>query len=414
MRSQSERDMNPTAFLQALGSIGLFPARIFLPAFVTALLLRFGPHISFIAHAGLLGHVHNEPAWFTSNVSLIVLAALSVLEILGQKNPEARHILHEFDAYLKAGLAALTSIGVVSATDASFVKQTVHQAGFLSYLCPLIAAFGTLRVSRLRRDVLQPLREHVEGTHLDRLISWAEESWVALGALVMVVFPVLMLLIVGIATAVLMFARRRMRVAEEHAKIRCGQCGTLVYACAMACQTCRRPLEQPRAVGFLGHSKPYAADDLTDHPYRLVEKKRCPVCASNLKARQPHQTCGACGQAVPADAGFAEAYLDHVAQRLPVVLSICFLFSLVPVVGLIAGAVYYRMALVLPFSQYLPFGRRFLLGWGIRLLFLFLAIFQILPLLGGLVVPLMALVSFTAYRNSYRSIALPGEAPVPV
>jgi Zn finger protein HypA/HybF involved in hydrogenase expression len=406
--------MNPTAFLQALGSIGLFPARIFLPAFITALLLRFGPHVPLIAHAGLLGHVHNEPAWFTSNISLIVFGALSVLEILGQKNPEARHILHEFDAYLKAGLAALTSLGVISATDASFVKQTVHQASFLDYVLPLVAALGTFRVSQLRRDVLQPLHEHVEGTHLDRLISWAEESWVAFGALVMVVFPVLMLLIVAVATGVLMLVRRRMRVAEEHARIPCGQCGTPVYACAMACPKCRKPVDQPCEVGFLGHSKPYPADDLADHPYRLVEKKRCPVCATHLKSRQPHQTCGACGQAVPADAAFAEAYLDHVAQRLPTVLGICFLFSLVPIVGLIAGAVYYRMALVLPFSQYLPFGRRFLLNWGIRLLFLFLAIFQIVPLLGGLVVPLMALVSFTMYRNSYRSIALPGPGKAAV
>jgi ferredoxin len=398
--------MNVTALLQALGSIGLFPARIFLPAFLTALLLRFGPHIPLIAHAGLLGHVHNTPAWFTSDISLLVLGALSVLEIVGQKNPEARHLLHEFDAYLKAGVAALTSLGVISATDSSFVKQTIHQASLLDYLAPLVAALGTLRVSQIRRDVIQPLHEHVEGTHLDRLISLAEDSWVALGALVMVVFPVLMLLLVGIATGVLLLVRRRMRVAEEHARIPCAKCGTMVYACAMACPSCREPVHSPRAVGFLGQSKPYPAPDLADHPYRLVEKKRCPLCASHLKSRQPHQKCGACGQVVPADAAFAEAYLAYVARRLPVVLGGCLLFSLVPVVGLIAGAVYYRMTLVLPFSEYLPFGRRFLLRWGVRLLFLLLAIFQIVPLLGGLVVPIMAMVSFWAYRNAYRAIAL--------
>lgn len=401
--------MNPTGIIQALGSIGLFPARIFLPAFVTALLLRFGPHVPLIAHLGVLGHVHNEPAWFTSNVSLFVLGILSALEILGQKNPEARHILHEFDAYLKAALAALTSFGVISATDASFVKQTIHQASFLDYVMPLVAALGTFRVSQLRRDVLQPLHEHVEGTHLDRLISWAEESWVALGALLMIVFPVLMLILVGVATGVLAFVRRRMRLAEEHARVTCGQCGSLVYACAMACPSCRKPVESPRAVGFLGQSKPYAATDLARHPYRLVEKRRCPVCASHLRARQPQQTCPACRQVVPADERFTEAYLDYVGERLPIVLGISFLFSLVPVVGLIAGAVYYRMALVLPFSEYLPFGKRFLLRWGIRILFLLLAILQIVPLLGGLVVPLMALVSYTAYRNSYRSVALPGS-----
>ena len=115
---------------------------------------------------------------------------------------------------------------------------------------------------------------------------------------------------------------------------------------------------------------------------------------------------------MPADAAFAEAYLAHVGRRLPVVLGVSFLFSLVPVIGLIAGAVYYRIALVLPFSEYLPFGRRFLLRWGVRLLFLLLAIFQIVPLLGGLVVPIMALVSFWAYRNSYCGIVLTPESAV--
>jgi hypothetical protein len=39
---------------------------------------------------------------------------------------------------------------------------------------------------------------------------------------------------------------------------------------------------------------------------------------------------------------------------------------------------------------------------------------QWIPLLGGFVVPLMAFISFTAYRNVYRSFMLdtPRESPV--
>lgn len=405
--------MNPTSVLQSLGSLGLFPARTFLPAFLTALLLRFGPHIPLIAHARLLGHVHHEPAWFTSNISLIILGALSVLEILAQKNPEARQILHEFDAYLKSGLAALTSLGVISATDSSFIKQTIHQAGFLDYLMPLVAALGTFKISQWRREVLRPIHEHVEGTHLDHLISWAEESWVVFGALVMVLLPGLMLLLVGIVLLALWIARRRFRAAEEHSRIACPQCLAMVYACAIACPSCRRPVDQPRDVGFLGQSKEYPAPSPEDHPYRLYEKRRCPLCAGHLKSRHPRQTCAACGTVCPVDVRFAEAYMDHVAGRLPVVVGVSFIFSLVPFVGLIAGAVYYRMALVLPFSQYLPLHRRFLLRLGIRLLFLVLAVLQLFPVLGGLIVPLMAMISYSAYRSSYRAIALPAQtAPV--
>ena len=45
--------MSLPLFLQGLGSIGIFASRAFLPAFVTALLLRFGPQVPWLAHAGL-------------------------------------------------------------------------------------------------------------------------------------------------------------------------------------------------------------------------------------------------------------------------------------------------------------------------------------------------------------------------
>jgi hypothetical protein len=126
----------------------------------------------------------------------------------------------------------------------------------------------------------------------------------------------------------------------------------------------------------------------------------------------PRQQCPACGCSAPADAAFAQAYLEHLDQRLGLALTVSFLLSLIPIVGLIVGAVYYRMVLVMPFAQYLPFGRRFLLRWGIRLLFLILVLFQWVPLLGGFVVPLMALISFTAYRSTYRAVALAEDAPL--
>ena len=107
-----------------------------------------------------------------------------------------------------------------------------------------------------------------------------------------------------------------------------------------------------------------------------------------------------------AEPPFTQAHLDYMNRRLPIVLGISFLFSLVPILGLIVGTIYYRMELILPFSQYLPLGRRFLLRWGIRLLFFILIFFQLIPLVGGLVVPVMALISFTAYRSVYRSYLL--------
>jgi len=64
------------------------------------------------------------------------------------------------------------------------------------------------------------------------------------------------------------------------------------------------------------------------------------------------------------------------------------------------------MELVLPFSQYLPLGRRFMLRWMIRILFIVMIFLQVIPVLGGFIVPAMALISFSAYRQSLLTYVL--------
>ncbi len=79
--------MSLPLFLQGLGSIGVFASRAFLPAFVTAVLLRFGPYASWLAHSGLIPHIRDVPSWFTSDASLIILGILAALEIVAQRFP---------------------------------------------------------------------------------------------------------------------------------------------------------------------------------------------------------------------------------------------------------------------------------------------------------------------------------------
>ncbi len=57
--------MSLPLFLQGLGSIGVFASRAFLPAFVTALLLRFGPQLPWLAQSGLIPHIRDVPTWST-------------------------------------------------------------------------------------------------------------------------------------------------------------------------------------------------------------------------------------------------------------------------------------------------------------------------------------------------------------
>jgi len=68
-----------------------------------------------------------------------------------------------------------------------------------------------------------------------------------------------------------------------------------------------------------------------------------------------------------------------------------------------AGGDVQEAQLVGPFRRYLPRGRNMLLRWGLRLLFVLLIALQWIPVAGGLVIPVMALLSYTVYRNAFAA-----------
>jgi len=397
--------MHAAALIHGIGSIGLFSSRAFLPAFFTAVVLRFGPNLPWVGDWGLLNSIEGDPTWFTSNWSLLILGLLSGLELLATKNADARALLDEVDKYLKTGMAALTSLGMISMLDARFVQQAIEQAGFFDYLTTFVVIPGVYIASSARSEVMQILTDADEDDDIgvQGLISWAEDIWSTFGILLLILFPIIMLIIIGLTTALILAARKYIEYCEEKSKIQCSQCKTMIYPCAIACPQCGTKVDAPKTIGFLGGSKKKPAGDIERHTYRLVEKKRCPVCASRFEERKVKQTCKACSYELMAEAKFAKQYMRHIRNRLPMVLGISTLFSLIPVVGLIPGVVYYRMALVAPFRRYLPFGKRLMLKWGIRILFFFLIMFQWIPLAGGAVVPIMALVNYTAYRGIYQN-----------
>lgn len=405
--------MNPTSLFFGLGAAGIFSCRVFLPALITSLLLRFGAQIPWLGHFGLLLQTHaHQPVWFTSNWCIATLAVLSALELLAQKDANARRVLQEIDVYGKALLALLTTVGVIDATDANFVRSATINAGYAAAFVPFLAAIATWRVATLRQTLARAVYDHVEGTPLAHLLNWLEELWTVFGTLLLVLFPVLMLIAAAAATAGLALARRRLHQAEEATRLPCISCGQLIYRCAVACPHCKTPLAAPTDIGFLGQTLIDTVANRETHSLRLLEKRRCRFCAAPQRPGQPTNPCRVC-QTIPIpNQSAAEAYNQFIAARLPTVLVVSLLLSLIPVLGLIAGLIYMRMQLVLPYSQYLPMGRRFWLGWGMRLLFIVLVFVQIVPIAGGLVVPILAVISFAAYRNQWTKLTLPPPAEI--
>ena len=402
--------MSFPAFLQGFGSIGVFASRAFLPAFVTALLLRFGPQVPWLADQGLIPHVRDVPTWFTSNVSLAVLGLMAALELLAERFSEAKVVFEGVHDYVKTAMAVLTYIATVNATDHATVRQAFQEAGTFDYLPALAVGGGVYLATQARRAVVGPLTESDEDDDLglQGVIRWAEDVWAGLGTAALILFPLLALVALGLALVALVVIERRVVAGREKAKVPCPTCGRPMHASAPVCPSCRSANPGPRDVNLLGAPKTRPADPAA-LPFELVAVKRCPVCAARLDRKAVRQSCAACGHPLMGDRGFARDYVSFVDRRVPKVAAVCFVLGLVPILGVIPGVIYYRLAIVAPFRRYIPPGRGLLLRWGVRLAVVLLVALQWIPVAGGLALLAMALINYAAYRSAYRSLALAAD-----
>ncbi len=320
--------MDINSFIHGLGSIGLLSSRGFLPAFITAVSLRYGSEFPFLRNIDLLKSIGDEPTWFTHGGTICFLGVMSLLEIAADKIPEAREALSEIDGYSKTILSVLLYLGVLSSLDIDFIRENIEQAGLFDTAAIFLIAGGTYSAAKMRNNLLEHLRSADEDDDLglQSIISWSEDLWAALGIFALLLFPVLMIILNGIALTLLFSAQKYAQYREERSKAECEECHESVYRSAMACPKCGSKRGQPARIGALGQSKDEPEEDLEAHPYRLVTKKRCPVCATRFTEREVKQKCDACGHELMADQQFARDYLHRIRTRLPTVLGIGFLF----------------------------------------------------------------------------------------
>jgi hypothetical protein len=396
--------MSMAALLNGFGSMGFFASRAFLPAFLTALLMRFGPDLPWVGQLGILDGLRNAPSWFTHDITLAVLGLLALGEFLGTKNTDVRELMSHVDKYAKTIMSALTFFGVASVADVAFVDEQLQEASVFLVLPVLGVAGGVFVLATLRGRVLGlfSAADADDSSGVQGVLSWLEDAWASVGTFFLVLFPIVMLILIAIAVAVVVVLERRVRSREEISKLPCPECSTSMYPTAVACPKCKAPNASPRDVDWLGGSTDDPVPDEAAHPFRLIEKQRCSRCATRLEERSVEQTCSACDQRLFPDEGATARYLAHVDGAVPRVLLVSFALSLVPVVGLIPGVLYYRLKLVAPFRRYVPSLHAFLLRWLLRVAFFFLIALQWIPAVGGVVVPLMALASYGVYRNAFR------------
>ncbi|MEK6704079.1 MAG: DUF4126 family protein [Planctomycetota bacterium] len=398
--------MNPISAL--IASTGLCSARAFLPAFIAALMLRFGGDYETVRDAagGLIGAGH-VATWFTSNTCLIVLGVLAALEFVAQRSHDARAVLAEIDHWAKPVMGAITAFGLLSAEDVATVDQiNTQHAGMTTPIFALLAAGGTYAVARARNEVQSLLHDadSDNATGIHGIIAWAEDAYAVFGMLLFILLPVLVSILIGLSIGVVFLLQRRAHAREEATRVPCTACSTLMYRSAVRCPSCKATNASVCRINWLGVATSEPAD-AARQPVALLCKRRCPACASRLAGRTPRQTCTACGTPAFADSGAVSSYDAAIQSRLLPTLGLCAVLGVVPVLGLIAGVLYYRINLVSPYRAYIPLARSMLMRWALRLLFFVLIVFQIIPGVGAVTVPLMALLNYLVYRKAFLALA---------
>lgn len=399
--------MNINSLFYSLGLSGLFSSRIFLPAFVTAVFLKYGHSWPFLNNIEFLSELAqkaaNHPTWFTSGGVIVTLGVLSIAELIADKSPEARELMDDFSVYAKTGLSGLTTLGVMNTADADFAENVLQQAGILETFPAVLSAAATYFGATLRGGVLGVLSDADpdDAISLRSFISWGEEFLIIVGVRYLFYAPLVAWLFVLGFFGILHLVKLRNESKLEKAKVACDSCGEKIHSFATACHYCRAVRERPNIIGFLGGIKEEKAATAEEQKLRLMRLRRSPLSGERFEGKGVELECEADGTKAFSDPDLTKAYVESVAEKLPRVLLVSAVLGIVPVLGLIAGVIYYRLRLVAPFRRYLTLGQSFITKWLLRVLLVALAVLQVS--FGGIVaVPLMALLNFLFYRSAFR------------
>ena len=145
--------MDFNSIFYSVGITGFFTSRAFLPAFLSAVAMRYGADIPLLSNIDMLQAVNTDGALLTNDYVMIALGLLSVLEISGDKIPESQELLNQFGTYLKPAMAALTS-SISSSCISSFVASTVTPKSFNSQMRVSISCGFRPKRSRKRTTTL--------------------------------------------------------------------------------------------------------------------------------------------------------------------------------------------------------------------------------------------------------------------
>lgn len=419
--------MTVLAALQALAATGAFASRAFLPAFIVALVARYPQLLSWLPLVPERPVVLSpELAWLRSDVSLVVLGLLATLEILADRNPEARDVLREITPWLKAGVAVFVTFAVVdgqttsvlqrlAGTPAPLLVSASSSATAFVVAESLLAGLIVLALARARETLLETAL-HADGDGslgILRTVSHAETAWAACVAIAAIAAPILAILLVGAVLAALALARRELEARAESRRILCSGCGGSRRPDALACPQCGQPGTPLAEACSRAWPDRWLEGGVTSPAARgldLLGQGRCPACAER---RRPEELLGAAPHAcgwpdraralgVPG-ADWPAALHRHVLSRARRLLPFVTLAGFLLVVGGALAVVLARLRVSAPLGRYLPLPSRLLARWSARTVTLLLLLGAGVPVVSAVTAALTVLAAGRLHGGAFEA-----------
>lgn len=409
--------MTAAYLLTTLGLVPYFASRALLPLFMTALMLRLGTEWAFVAPLMGVPFVADLPHWATSNVALASLGVGAAIEAVLMREPALREKLSLTDAELKAVLALLLCLvlapearGQSAPSGAGLHPTPLHGVAWLGastgqYVWSALVGACVLVVSRSRNrfyDWIAKLDED-DDLGVQRVLAWLEDALGVLGVVTVFIVPLLAGAAALGALACSLLVARRLRRQRATDQRPCVECGTPIEACAPHCPSCRTAQPSPRAVGLLGTISARAAS--REHPLQLTRSKRCTYCGTRLRGAGVEVRCQRCGTPAFSSRQAVEAYLQSISRDVPATVLTMAACGAVPVFGLFAGVLYFRLTLLAAIRQYTPISTRVFGRWLLRGVNGILLLLQPVPLLGMVTLPLTALTNTWFYTTRLKRAA---------
>lgn len=390
-------EMSIVQLISILGSIPLFSMRTFLPAFLTALYLRFPEY--FPGMPDLVPGTND--LFITRDWVLISLGSLSLLEIIGDKSTEIRNFMKDAETYLKPLLFFIVQLELMDETSVEVLEE-VQWAAFDPLW--ILLGFGTLMVywlASLRRDFISFLEDIDEDDnfYLSRISSWLEDSLVLFGFVLLIWTGIFMVALYAVTIAFLVFLKKRTDRKLEQQKIPCPNCEKRNFPFAVNCYSCKHPMPRVHKIGIFGQRKEDLVLNTKKHRLNLLSHRKCPNCGNQLKSTKLFQDCNLCGKSLFSSPSPSE-FIEFQDKNFYRITGFSILLGFIPVVGFVVSAVLANVYLFSPYRKYIPTGSSFLTKLMIKFLTFLFFIFGIA--LGFVAAPVYIIMRYFIWKRRFK------------